>query len=95
MSTIHITRKHDLDAGVVRDAAQRLADKLANEYKASYSWDGDSVKFSYTGLDGVSNVFAAGRYNDIIDVSGNRPLLRAREVRLDTRDLGGGTHFPI
>ena len=49
----------------------------------------------YTGLDGVSKMFAAGRYNDTIDVSGNRPLLRTREVTLDTRDLGGGTHFPI
>ena len=49
----------------------------------------------YTGLDGVSEMFAAGRYNDAIIWSGDRPLLRTREVRLDTRDLGGGTHFPI
>ena len=49
----------------------------------------------HTGLDGVSTMFAAGRYNDTIDISGNRPLLRTREVTLDTRDLGGGTHFPI
>lgn len=49
----------------------------------------------YTNLDGVSALFAAGRYNDIIDITGNRPLLSTREVRLDTRDLGGGTHFPI
>lgn len=49
----------------------------------------------YTGLDGVSEMFAAGRYNDTVDISGNRPLLSTREVRLDTRDLGGGTHFPI
>lgn len=49
----------------------------------------------YTGLDGVSEMFAAGRYNDTITLSGHRPLLRTREARLDTRDLGGGTHFPI
>ncbi len=49
----------------------------------------------YTNLEGVSEIFATGRYNDTIDMSGNRPLLRSREVRLDTRDLGGGTHFPI
>lgn len=49
----------------------------------------------YTNLLGVSEMFAAGRYNDTIDISGNRPLLSMREVRLDTRDLGGGTHFPI
>jgi methanesulfonate monooxygenase small subunit len=49
----------------------------------------------HTGLDGVSTMFAVGRYNDTIDISGNRPLLHTREVTLDTRDLGGGTHFPI
>ena len=49
----------------------------------------------HTGLDGVSEMFAAGRYNDTIDISGNHPLLRTRDVTLDTRDLGGGTHFPI
>ena len=49
----------------------------------------------YTNLDGVSEIFTAGRYNDAIDLSGDHALLQAREVRLDTRDLGGGTHFPI
>lgn len=49
----------------------------------------------HTDLEGVSRVFAAGRYNDVIDITGNRPQLRKREARLDTRDLGGGTHFPI
>ena len=49
----------------------------------------------YTDLEGVTNLFAAGRYNDVIDVSGDSPLLKERDVRLDTRDLGGGTHFPI
>lgn len=49
----------------------------------------------HTDLEGVSKLFVAGRYNDVIDTSGNRPLLQKREARLDTRDLGGGTHFPI
>lgn len=49
----------------------------------------------HTDLEGVSKLFAAGRYNDVIDTSAKRPLLQKREARLDTRDLGGGTHFPI
>ncbi len=49
----------------------------------------------YTNLEGVTEIFSAGRYRDLIDTSGNRPLLKEREARLDTRDLGGGTHFPI
>lgn len=49
----------------------------------------------HTDIEGITKLFAAGRYNDVVDISGNRPLLKQRETRLDTRDLGGGTHFPI
>ena len=54
-----------------------------------------TVLLMYTDLEGISQIFAAGRYNDSLVTSGIRPLLKTREVRLDTRDLGGGTHFPI
>ena len=50
---------------------------------------------AYTELDGVTSLFAVGRYNDVVDTAGDRPLLHARQVRLDTRDLEGGSHFPI
>ena len=54
-----------------------------------------TILLVHTDIEGVTKLFAAGRYNDVVDTSGNRPLLHKREARLDTRDLGGGTHFPI
>ena len=79
----------------------RPGDFLRHPNVALVERDGDDARVTttllvvYTDFDGASRIFAAGRYNDVVDISGNRPLLRTREVRLDTRDLGGGTHFPI
>tara|TARA_B100001245_G_C22781993_1_gene377558 strand:- start:57 stop:512 length:456 start_codon:yes stop_codon:yes gene_type:complete len=49
----------------------------------------------YTDLEGVTTIFAAGRYIDVIDTTSNKPLISNRKVVLDTRDLGSGSHFPI
>ncbi len=54
-----------------------------------------SLVVIHTGLDGRSSVFAAGRYLDGIETDGEAPLLLSREVRLETRDLGIGSHVPI
>ncbi len=54
-----------------------------------------SFVIAYTELDGISSLFAVGRYYDVVDTAGDAPLLRARQVRLHTRDLEGGSHFPI
>jgi len=48
-----------------------------------------------TSPEGVSEMFAAGRYIDIVDVSGELAKLLKRETRLDTRELGPGSHVPI
>ncbi len=48
-----------------------------------------------TSPEGVSALFAAGRYIDIVDVAGASPRLLRRETRLDTRELGTGSHVPI
>ncbi len=50
---------------------------------------------TYTEPDGTSRVYAVGRYHDRIDIGGAVPLLKAREVRLETRDLGPGSHVPM
>ena len=49
----------------------------------------------YTELDGITTIFAAGRYIDVIDNTAHKPLITNRKVVLDTRDLGSGSHFPI
>ncbi len=48
-----------------------------------------------TGHDGKTEVLAAGRYEDSVSLKGEAPLLLSRMVRLETRDLGIGSHVPI
>ena len=48
-----------------------------------------------TSPEGVSELFAAGRYIDVVDAAGETPRLVRRETRLDTRELGIGSHVPI
>ncbi len=48
-----------------------------------------------TTLDGgETSIFAIGRYFDVVTL-GDTPNLRSRTVRLDTRALGIGTHYPL
>jgi methanesulfonate monooxygenase small subunit len=44
---------------------------------------------------GVSRVFAVGRYHDSWRIERGRWLLRERTVRLETRQLGIGTHVIV
>jgi methanesulfonate monooxygenase small subunit len=49
-----------------------------------------------TSLDGgTTELFAVGKFLDIVKVDGEQPLLVERNVRLDTRMLGIGSHVPI
>ena len=55
-----------------------------------------SVMVVYTEIDGASRLFAVARYHDQVSIaSGQAPLLVKRSVRLETRDLGAGTHLLI
>jgi methanesulfonate monooxygenase small subunit len=54
-----------------------------------------SVLLIHTDLEGNSKLFAAGQYEDVIDLSGDTPRLTERVVRLETRDLGQGMHIPV
>jgi methanesulfonate monooxygenase small subunit len=44
---------------------------------------------------GVTELFAVGKYYDTVSLSGNKPALLSRHVKLDTRDLGWGYHIPF
>ena len=44
---------------------------------------------------GATELFAVGRYLDTINLQEGTPRLLARHVKLDTRDLGMGTHLPL
>lgn len=44
---------------------------------------------------GATYLFAAGRYNDVIDVGNGKAILKRRTLHLQTRDLGIGCHWPL
>ena len=49
-----------------------------------------------TQLDGgATELFAVGKYFDTVSLEGGAPLLSSRNVRLDTRELGIGSHLPF
>lgn len=49
-----------------------------------------------TDLDGgATELFAVGKYKDIVTLKDGSPKLKRREVRLDTRGLGIGYHVPF
>ena len=54
-----------------------------------------SLVVIHTDLEGESRFYAAGRYNDTLDLSGAMPRLLARNVDLDTRVLEFGSHRPL
>jgi methanesulfonate monooxygenase subunit beta len=49
-----------------------------------------------TSLDGgITELFAVGRYMDVLSLDGDVPKLRKRTVKLHTRMLGIGYHVPL
>ena len=54
-----------------------------------------SLVVVHTDLEGESRFYAAGRYNDVLDLSRAAPRLLARNVDLDTRVLEFGSHRPL
>jgi methanesulfonate monooxygenase small subunit len=54
-----------------------------------------SVLVVHTDPDGVSKLFAAAQYRDVVSLAGERPLLASRTTKLETRDIGVGTPIPL
>ena len=52
MADINIVQQHKLTAAKAREAAQKVADKLAQEYDLACAWDGDVLRFERSGVDG-------------------------------------------
>jgi methanesulfonate monooxygenase subunit beta len=44
---------------------------------------------------GTTELFAVGKYFDTVSLEGDFPQLSSRNVRLDTRELGIGSHIPL
>ena len=53
------------------------------------------VTIYYTTPEGATNLWGIGRYYDLIDISGDEPLITNRNMALETREVGIGTHLPM
>ena len=56
MARIQIKKNHRLDRDQVRAEVERLAQGLASELSASYSWEGDRLVFSRSGANGFIDI---------------------------------------
>ena len=54
-----------------------------------------SLVVHFTNLEGETSVFAVGEFRDVVDEGASGARLRSRDVFLDTRVLGAGSHMPI
>ncbi|WP_295467434.1 polyhydroxyalkanoic acid system family protein [uncultured Pseudomonas sp.] len=52
MSQITIERSHSLGLEGVRQKADQLAEKLTRDYGVACTWEGDTLKFARSGVDG-------------------------------------------
>lgn len=44
---------------------------------------------------GITSLFATGKYFDVVSIVGSEARIRSRTLRLETRALGIGTHYPL
>ncbi|GIL04197.1 poly(3-hydroxybutyrate) depolymerase [Betaproteobacteria bacterium PRO7] len=56
MSDIKYTRKHSLPLAQAKKIAQKTADDLAEEYDLVSEWEGDTLHFHRTGVEGHMHV---------------------------------------
>lgn len=56
MPDIKVVRKHRLSVAQARKIAQKTADDLASEYDLQSEWDGDTLRFSRSGVNGTMAV---------------------------------------
>ena len=52
MSKIDIRHPHSLPKAKARKAVEDVAKKLAEKFEMDYDWDGDTLNFSRSGVDG-------------------------------------------
>jgi putative polyhydroxyalkanoate system protein len=53
MATIHIVHAHTLSPKQARAAAQKVADKIAEDYDMDTEWEGDILYFERNGVEGA------------------------------------------
>ncbi|XLZ72851.1 polyhydroxyalkanoic acid system family protein [Massilia sp. SR12] len=53
MSDINITQAHNLDPAQARAAAEQVAQRIAKEFDLACHWQGDTLKFGRSGVEGT------------------------------------------
>ena len=53
MAHIDIQRSHNLDHAKARNAAESVACHLNREFNLQYNWDGDTLNFYRSGIEGA------------------------------------------
>jgi len=53
MPNVHIVQEHTLTPKKAREAAEKVAAKLAEEFDMAYAWDGDVLNFERSGVNGT------------------------------------------
>jgi putative polyhydroxyalkanoate system protein len=53
VADINIVQEHTLTPQKAREAAQQVADKLAQEFDLAYQWEGDVLRFERSGVAGA------------------------------------------
>lgn len=53
MPSIDIRHAHSMPAAKARKAVEDVAKKLAERFDVEYGWDGDTLNFSRSGVDGA------------------------------------------
>lgn len=56
MAIIAIAKKHELSHAKAKQAAQKIADDLAQRFDLSCEWKGDCIEFERTGVSGALHV---------------------------------------
>lgn len=56
MADINIVQEHHLTPKKAREAAQKVADKIAGEYDLACAWEGDVLHFERSGVQGSLTV---------------------------------------
>ncbi len=53
MADIHIVQVHHLTHKKAQEAAQKVAEKLADEFDLTCAWEGDVLRFERSGVSGT------------------------------------------
>lgn len=60
MSAIDIEHAHNLPKAKARLAIEEVAEKLAERFGVDYGWEGDTLKFTRSGVDGKIDLQPGG-----------------------------------